>query len=156
MIALQEVRPCLPTDGTGGQMDTRLRATGAGQESSSFLIPQERKLRDILVLLLSVPPKRGKGTSPLFLHPTFRPRRASPRILLSVTLSCSFDRRVDTYSATVFSPVQTISPSRNWGHPLFCKQPTNFCMCIVNKHQMLLFSSLKKIQVRLLILCRCF
>lgn len=69
----------------GGQMDPRLRATGAGQESSSSLIPQERKLRDILV---SVPPKRGKGTSPLFLRPTFRPRRALPWILLSVTLSC--------------------------------------------------------------------
>ena len=77
----------------GGQMDPRLRATGAGQESSSSLIPQERKLRDIL---LSVPPKRGKGTSPLFLRPTFQPRRALPWILLSVTLSCSFDRRVDT------------------------------------------------------------
>ena len=83
------------------------------KESSSSLIPQERELRDILVLLLSAPPKRGKGTSPLFLRPTFRPRRASPRILLSVTLSCSFDRRVDTHSATVFSPVRTISPSRN-------------------------------------------
>lgn len=89
-------------------MDPRLRATGAGQESSSSLIPQERKLRDIL---LSVPPKRGKGTSPLFLRPTFRPRRALPWILLSVTLSCSFDRRVDTRFLQTYPP---ISPSTNY------------------------------------------
>lgn len=47
-------------------MDPRLRATGAGQESSSSLIPQERKLRDIL---LSVPPKRGKGHHHFFYVP---------------------------------------------------------------------------------------
>ena len=82
-------------------------------ESSSFLIPQERKLRDILVLLLSVPPKQGKGTSPLFLRPTFRPRRASPRILLSVTPSCSFDRHVDTLSDRYCRPKHISIHARN-------------------------------------------
>ena len=92
----------------GGQMDPRLRATGAGQESSSSLIPQERKLRDILV---SVPPKRGKGTSPLFLRPTFRPRRALPWILLSVTLSCLLWSTC-RYAVSEFPPnFPTISPS---------------------------------------------
>lgn len=61
----------LPSHRCHGWTDgrARLRATGAGQESSSSLIPQERELRDILVLLLSAPPKRGEGRRRFFYVP---------------------------------------------------------------------------------------
>lgn len=103
-----------PPMGRNRQMDARLCATGAARRGDPFssLILQERGLCGIPAdTPASGQRTLSKGTTLLFLRPTFRPRRPSQRILPSVTPRCSLDRRA-TPTVADFLPtrVSAISP----------------------------------------------